>query len=594
MLRQRMLVDEALESPFNMSQFKRLIAYMKPYKLKVALTIVLMITSSGMALLNPYLMSIAIDKMIGNKNLLGLGFIALALLGTNTVTAVTYHYRVKIMSTVGQCVLRSMRRDLFEHLQKLSFNFYDNRPAGKILVRVINDVNSLGDLLTNGVINVMVEIFVLIFTIVAMLLIHTQLALITLSTVPIMAIVIISLKNHIRKAWQSVRRKTSNLNGYLHESITGMKVTQSFTREKETRNVYDEVAGDIFTTWMHAIKLNNAFWPAIIFISAIGTSLIFFFGLRFVNMGTVTVGIVVAFLSYLGNFWGPITNLSNFYNSVLTAMASTERIFEIMDQKPDIKDSGAAVELPTIQGGVEFKDVSFYYDIEKPVLNHVSFSVEAGKTIALVGPTGAGKTTVVNLLSRFYDVIDGEITIDGYNVKDVTLDSLRKQLGIMPQDSFIFSGTIRDNIRYGRLDATDEEIVAAAKAVKAHDFIIDTEKGYDTEVNERGSRLSQGQKQLLALARAMLSDPRVLILDEATSSIDTKTELLVQAGMETLLRGRTSFVIAHRLSTIQKADTIMVINGGGVAEKGSHQELMQKKGMYYDLVMAQYKFLQVS
>ena len=345
-----------------------------------------------------------------------------------------------------------------------------------------------------------------------------------------------------------------------------MRVTQAFVREPETRQLYNELSGDIFTTWMDAIKLNNLFWPGIELIGALGVVLVYIFGVGSLDSNTVSVGVLVAFIGYVWRIWQPINNLANFYNSLLMAMASTERIFELLDTKPDIKDEEGAYPIPDIQGEVRFENLEFYYDPEKPVLKGVDFVVKPGETIALVGPTGAGKSTIVNLISRFYDPIKGRVLIDGHNIKGVTLNSLRKQMGVMLQDSFIFSGTIMDNIRYGKLDATDEEVMNAAKVVNAHGFISEMEKGYYTEVKERGSRLSQGQKQLISFARALLADPRILILDEATSSIDTQTEILVQQGLAQLLKGRTSFVIAHRLSTIRNADRIMIVDEGTIQE----------------------------
>lgn len=592
MLRQRIIEDEALEKPFNMEQFKRLLSYMKPYVKQLLITLLLMIIASVCGLLGPLILQIAIDEYMVKGDYLGLVFITFVFLGVNLISMVCVRKRVRIMVVVGQEVLFKLRQDLFNHIQKLSFSFYDNRPAGKILVRIINDVNSLSDLLTNGIINVVTDAFTLIVALIFMFSLHFRLALISLITAPLMALVIVSLKKVIRLRWQTVRKKNSNMNAYLHESLAGMRVTQAFVREPETRKIYQQLSGDIYSSWMSAIRVNNLFWPSIEWIAAIGTFVIYWFGMKFLDQGTVTVGILVAFTGYVWRFWQPLNNLCNFYNSVLMAMASTERIFEMLDIQPDITDKEGAIELPPIKGEVRFDHVTFYYEPEKPVLEDVSFTVKPGETIALVGPTGAGKTTIVNLISRFYDVVDGRVLIDGVDVRDVTLNSLRKQMGVMLQDPFIFSGTIMDNIRYGRLDATDEEVIEAAKIVHAHEFIKDMENGYYTQVQERGSRLSQGQKQLISFARALLADPKILILDEATSSIDTRTEMLIQEGLKELLKGRTSFVIAHRLSTIRNADRIMVIDHGKIIECGNHEELLKKRGVYYNLYKAQYKFLQ--
>lgn len=591
MIKNRLIDDEELEKPFNRDQFKRLLRYMKPYKKELLVTLILMIIAAVCGLLGPLFLQKAIDDYIEVANYRGLTIITLLFLGTNFVNMVCMKQRVYIMSLVGQKVLYRMRQDLFDHIQTLSFTFFDTRPAGKILVRIINDVNSLGDLLTNGIINVLTDFFTLILAIVIMVYIDAKLTLITLCTVPILIILVGLLKRRIRHRWQEVRKKSSNMNAYLHENLAGMRVTQAFVRQTETGELYNELSGDIFNSWMSAIKINNLFWPGIELVSALGIMLVYLFGMEFLDNGTVTVGVLVAFSGYVWRIWQPINNLANFYNSLLVAMASTERIFELLDTEPDIKDEPGAYLLPEIQGEVRFHNIEFYYEIEKPVLKDVDFIVKPGETIALVGPTGAGKSTIVNLLSRFYDPIEGEVLIDGHDIKRVTLNSLRKQMGVMLQDSFIFSGTIMDNIRYGKLDATDEEVMNAAKVVNAHDFISEMEKGYHTEVNERGSRLSQGQKQLISFARALLADPRILILDEATSSIDTQTEILVQEGLAQLLKGRTSFVIAHRLSTIRNADRIMVIDEGTILEAGSHDELIEHRGNYYELYKSQYKFL---
>lgn len=591
MLKKRIIDDEELEKPFDLDQFKRLMGYMKPYGKQIIITLILMMVAAVSGLLGPYFLQIAIDDYIEVADYKGLTIITLLFLATNLINMVCMRQRVYIMSSVGQKILYRIRQDLFEHIQTLSFTFYDSRPAGKILVRIINDVNSLGDLLTNGIINVLTDAFTLIIAIIIMAYIDARLTLVTLSTVPLLVLLVGLLKGRIRRRWQEVRKKNSNMNAYLHENLAGMRVTQAFVRQQETRDLYNELSGDIFTTWMNAIRVNNLFWPGIELIGVMGVILVYVFGIKFLDAGTVTVGVLVAFTSYVWRIWQPINNLANFYNSLLVAMASTERIFELLDTKPDIKDDPDAYELPEIKGEVRFENLEFYYDPEKPVLKHVDFTVKPGETIALVGPTGAGKSTIVNLISRFYDPVKGRVLIDGHDIKKVTLDSLRKQMGVMLQDSFIFSGTIMDNIRYGKLDATDEEVINAAKAVHAHEFISKMEKGYYTEVNERGSKLSQGQKQLISFARALLADPRILILDEATSSIDTQTEILVQKGLERLLKGRTSFVIAHRLSTIRNADRIMVVDQGTIIESGSHNELLEKKGVYYNLYKAQYKYL---
>jgi len=489
-----------------------------------------------------------------------------------------------------------MRLHLFTHLQKLSFNYYDSRPHGKILVRVVNYINSLSDMLSNGLINLVTDIFSLIVIIAFMLALNVRLTLVSVAGLPFLFIATSLIKKFQRVAWRANSAKQSNMNAYIHESIAGMRITQSFVREETNRGIFRTVTDNVRTTWMRACRIMYLMWPTAMNISVWTTAFMYVVGVNMLFGGqgaanAITVGTLVAFSGYIGRFWEPINNIANFYNSIVINMTYLERIFETLDEPVVIRDAPGAVPMPEIKGRVSFRNVTFGYDKGITVLNDVSFDCEPGDSIALVGPTGAGKTTVVNLISRFYDLDSGLVLIDGTDVSKVTLESLRSQMGIMMQDSFIFSGTITDNIRYSKLDAADEEVMEAAKAVCAHEFIMEMENGYETEVNERGSRLSVGQRQLISFARALLADPKILILDEATSSIDTKTELAVQRGLERLLKGRTSFIIAHRLSTIKNATRIMYIDHGTILESGSHDELIAGEGMYYKLYKAQYAFL---
>lgn len=592
MARNKFDIDEELEAKFDSKQLKRLLGYLKPYRGKVAFTVMLMIVSSLLALLGPYLVKVSIDEMIPSGNIAGLFVLALIYFVILVFNTICMKYRIRTMSYIGQSVIYNIRDDIFRHIQKLPFDYYDSRPHGKILVRVVNYVNSLSDLLSNGIINVITDAFTLVAIIVFLLVLNVRLALVCFTGLPVLVAITLLIKNAQRKAWQKVSRKQSNMNAYIHESICGMKVTQSFAREDENMNIFLGQNSEYRKSWIEAIKIQFLMWPMIDIISVASVSAIFFAGIHWLGTGGITTGIIIAFTSYVWRFWEPISNLGNFYNSIINAVAYLERIFETIDEKPSVADLPGAVEMPQIKGAVEFRDVVFCYEKDEVILDHVSFSVRPGETVALVGPTGAGKSTIVSLVSRFYDVREGSVMIDGMDVKGVTLESLRKQMGVMLQDTFIFSGTIMDNIKYSRLDATDEEAIAAAKAVCAHDFIMTLPDGYKTEVNERGSRLSVGQRQLISFARALLADPRILILDEATSSIDTKTELALQAGLQRLLKGRTSFIIAHRLSTIKNADRIMYIDNGMIIEQGTHEELMEKKGAYYKLYTAQYQLLE--
>lgn len=591
MARNKFDVDEELDSAFNIHQFRRMLKYIKPHKTKVIYTVLLMLVASAAALLGPYLVKDAIDSKIPNKDIKGLIVLSGIFLATLVVNCVCMKFRIKSMSEIGQSVIYSIRKDIFEHLQKLPFSYYDSRPHGKILVRVVNYVNSLSDLLSNGIINLITDMFTLVAIIGFMLYLNVKLTLICMVGLPILIAAIMLIKNAQRKAWQKVSRKQANMNAYIHESICGIKVTQSFAREQENLGIFTKLNEGYRSAWMKAVKTQFLLWPIIDNISVIGVAMVFLAGISWMGNG-VTVGVIVAFMGYIGRFWEPVTNLGNFYNSIVNAMAYLERIFETIDEKPLVDNLPGAGEMPLIEGRVEFDHVNFCYEKDERILKDVSFKVEKGESIALVGPTGAGKTTIVNLISRFYDVESGRVLVDGTDISEVTLASLRKQMGVMLQDSFIFSGTIMDNIRYSKLDATDEEVIAAAKAVKAHDFIVSMKDGYNTEVNERGSRLSAGQRQLISFARALLADPRILILDEATSSIDTNTERALQEGLDRLLKGRTSFIIAHRLSTIKNASRIMYIDDGIIVEQGTHDELMRRKGAYWSLYTAQYRLLE--
>lgn len=543
----------------------------------------------GITLINPLIVEYAVDVSIANSDqnsLYKLGIFALII---NITLVLLVKLRMYLMSILSNDILVTIRQELYVHIQKLSFSFFDSRPTGKILARIIGDVNSLKNVLSNSVTTLIPDFLTLLAVVVIMFVKDFKLALSAMASLPLMIIGVWFIQTRSHKRWQIHRKKSSNLNAFIHEDLSGMRIIQSLTAEEETRKGFDSLLEEHRKSFIDAVLYADAFGSVVDFCWGLGTICLYLVGVRLIGADRVPVGTLIAFGTYISMFWRPVMNLSNFYNQIITNISGAERIFEILDTKPDITDADAAKTLPDVQGEVSFSHVSFSYDEDTKVLDNVSFRVKPGETIALVGPTGAGKTTVVNLISRFYDVQQGAVLIDGHDVREVTLESLRSQMGVMTQDNFLFSGTVKDNIRYGKLDATDEEIIAAAKAVNAHDFIIKMEKGYDTELKERGAGLSIGQKQLLAFARTMVSMPKILILDEATSSIDTHTELLVQQGIEALLKGRTSFVIAHRLSTIQKADRIFVIDQGGIVEEGSSKELLEKKGAYYELYMAQFK-----
>ena len=583
-------VDETLEKEFNWSHYKRLGAYIKPYKKAVFKTLFVIILANLASMLGPYFTKIAIDQVIPQKNLSLLLILGAIFLFSLVLIGWCMRYRIYAITEIGQDILKDMRFSIFEHLQKLPFSYFDSRPHGKILIRVVNYINTLSDLLSNGLINLISDLFNVIITLIFMLFIDVKLTLYSLLLLPVLFVMVLFIQGKQRKAYQELSNKQSNLNAYIHESISGIKITQSFAREDENFQIFNEVSEEYRQSFMKAVRVQYLLWPAVQNISVITTCFIYFVGIRQLGV-SVTTGTLIAFIGYINNFWNPVINIGNFYNSLITATAYLERIFETMDVVPEIQDAPHAIELPPIKGTVDFQHVYFRYEEGKNILTDVSFHIEPGQTIALVGPTGAGKTTIINLLSRFYDVNEGAVKIDGYDVRDVTLRSLRKQMGVMLQDTFIFSGTIIENIRYGNLAATEEEVIQAAKIVRAHDFIKDLKDGYETVVEERGSTLSAGQRQLISFARALLADPKILILDEATSSIDTKTEELLQEGLQQLLKGRTSFIIAHRLSTIKNSDKIFYIDGGRIVEEGSHDQLMAKHALYHHLYQSQYDLL---
>lgn len=585
--------DEYMKNTDKKKILRRLFSYLMVYKGILLAVLLCMGVTVAISLINPLLIEEAIDNYIANGDLPGLFQLGIFALILNIIFIIMVKVRMYVMSIVSNKILLRIRQDLYEHIQTLSFSFFDSRPTGKILARIIGDVNSLKDVLVNMVTTLIPEFVTVVGVLVIMMVKDWRLALASLSTIPVMMVGVWLVQRASHKRWQTYRKKSSNLNAYVHEDIAGMNVVQSFSAEEETREIFGKLTDEHRDAFVDAVTYADMFGPVVDFCWGIGAMMLYLIGIRFLGFERVSVGLLVAFGTYINMFWNPIMNLSNFYNSLVTNLTAAERIFDILDTEAEIVDASDVEELPDVKGKVEFSHVCFTYDrgtpAETKVLNDVSFTAEPGETIALVGPTGAGKTTIVNLISRFYDIEEGVISVDGYDLKKVSIESLRKQMGVMTQDNFIFHGTVRDNILYGKLDAAEEEVIAAAKAVNAHDFIMKMEKGYDTELKEHGAGLSIGQRQLIAFARTMISMPKILILDEATSSIDTHTEILVQKGIEALLSGRTSFVIAHRLSTIQNADRIFVIDQGGILEQGSPAELMERKGAYYKLYMKQFE-----
>ncbi len=579
--------DEQLSQSSKGRTLLRMLSYLLAYKKEIILVLFIMAFCVAVSLLNPLIMEEAIDNYISRGDIPGLVRLIAFAAVLNLLMVGGIKLRMYIMAKVCNSILVTIRQELYTHIQTLDLQFFDSRPTGKILARIIGDINSLKDVMNNFVTTLIPEFITVIAVAVIMFIKNPGLAAASLCSLPFLMICVWLIEYYSHKKWQDFRKKSSNLNAFIHEDISGMRIIQSFSAEEETSQTFDVLLEEHRSSFIRAVRLADGMGSVIDLSWGVGIAALYFVGIRIIGAENVSIGTFLAFGSYIGMFWNPILNLSNFYNQIITNIAAAERVFEILDTSAGITDAENVSQIPPIRGQVSFSHVSFAYEKDIKVLNDVSFDIKPGETIALVGPTGAGKTTIVNLISRFYDVQEGIVSIDGFDVKKVSIESLRRQMGIMTQDNFLFTGTIRDNIRYGKLDATDDEIIAAAKAVHAHDFISRLPKGYDTELSERGGGLSVGQKQLLAFARTMVSQPNILILDEATSSIDTQTELLVQEGIDALLEGRTSFVIAHRLSTIQKADRIFVIDNGGIVEEGTAKELIAKKGAYYRLHSAQ-------
>ncbi len=587
MARNKFDADEEIEQKLNLRIIPRMLKWIKPYAWWMVLACLIMLVASGISLISPYLIRMAIDQAIPAANYNMLIKISVFLVVTTLFVRFLLAAKLRLMTRVAQKIIVTIRKEVFTKLQALPFTYFDSRPHGKILIRVVNYVNSLSDLLSNGVIQLISDLFTLIVIVCFMLAIDVKLTLVCMAVLPILLIVLVSMKKKQHEAWKQESYKRSNLTAYLSESLNGMKITQSFARERVNQGIFNELCDKCKKVWIRAVNINNIIWPVVDNLSTLGVALVYMAGIAWLGDGmggTVTVGTLVAFTGYIWRFWMPIQNLGNFYNSMVTTGAYVERIFELLDEPEDITDREGAVELPPIRGHVSFDHVNFSYEPGNPILKDVNFTITPGTSVAIVGPTGAGKTTIVNLLTRFYNPDDGKILIDGLDIQGLQIKSIRKQVGVMLQDSFLFSGTIMENIRYGRLDASDEECIAAAKTVQAHDFIAAFPAGYNTKITANGGGLSQGQKQLISFARVLLSDPRILILDEATSSVDTQTEKALQKGLDELLKGRTSFIIAHRLSTIRNSDIIFFVDHGEIVERGNHSELMALNGNYAGLV----------
>lgn len=568
---------------------RRLFPYIWPYRYLLMAGLASMLLVTGGNLIAPLLEGQAIDNYIVNKDPSGLLRIILMYLGVQLVIWLGSYLQTWLVSKAGQSIIYRIRQKLFNHLQTLSFRFYDQVETGRLMSRVTNDVDSLNELVSSGIINVFNDILLLAGIMAIMLSINWQLALVTFSTLPFMFLLSTKFRWRMQRAHFQVRRKVAAVNANLQESIAGVRVTQSFSREDENAQRFDTTNEETRSAYLQAAQLTSAFGPLVELAAMGGVALVLWFGGIQVRAGAIEMGMVWSFLRYTNRFFMPIRELSQIYNIWQSASVSSQRIFQLMDRQPEVADSPGARDMPPIQGNVAFDNVTFGYEKGQPVLEEINFTARPGQTIALVGPTGAGKSSIINLLARFYDPWQGKILIDGRDISTFAQRSLHSQLGIVLQDTFLFSGTVAENIAYGHPGASEEQIQAAAKVVGAHQFIIKLSQGYQTQVQERGSRLSVGQRQLISFARAVLVDPRILILDEATSNVDAYTELLIQRALVRLLEGRTAFVIAHRLSTVRNADTILVVDRGKIREQGSHQELLAKDGLYSHFYQMQFK-----
>jgi ABC-type multidrug transport system fused ATPase/permease subunit len=570
--------------------FKRMVGYIVAQR-KESLTLVLAITvSSIINLLPPYLATLAIDSYIIGNDPEGLTVLSGILIVTYGLIFASRYVQRFLISWLGAQLDRNMRQDIFSHLQRLSLTFYAKREVGSVVSRATNDIDKITELITSGVANVVADILTLVGIIIIMLSMNWWLSLITFSIIPLMLVFLYIWGRRVRKVYRETRKTIASVSAKMEESVSGMKEIQSFSKEGATRKEFRRINESNMQANVQAGQVMSAFWPAVSVFTAVGNFLVLWFGGNAVMDGTLSVGLLFGFMSYIGRFFMPIQDLSGFWNSVQSALAAAERVFDIMDTPRGISDKPGAEEMPKIEGRITYEGLSFRYEDDTPVLKDINLVIEPNTTVALVGPTGVGKTTMINLLYRFYDPREGSVKVDGYDVKGIQLASLRKQMAVVLQDNFLFSGSIMDNIRYGNLDATDEEIIEIAQTVGAHDFIMKLPEGYETDVRERGGRLSVGQRQLISLARALMADPRILIMDEATSSIDAYTELIIQKALDKVFRNRTSIIIAHRLSTVRNSDLIVVLKEGGIAEKGSHDELMEMDGLYKQLYEMQFKY----
>lgn len=581
-------VPDEVGALYNPKVAQRALAYARPFKRELFLTLALTIFGAVMSLTAPYLVKVAIDEHIAVGDLTGLTVIVALTILVYLLQYLAISRQSVIISRVGQQVLSTIRKDLFHHLQRLSMGYYDRAKVGVVVSRVINDVSVMNDLLTNGLISLFADVFTLFATIVVMLIMSPRLATATFIVMPVMAVAVWVFSQHAKVAYRITRQRIAAVTADFAEAISGARVVQAFSREEVSQGIFDRLNDANRVANIRANTLSSGLMPIVEFTNALAIVAVIWYGGSLVLSGEVTLGILVAFLTYITRFFQPIRELTQFYNQLQAATAGGERVFELMDEPVTVQESAHPITLETVQGRVDFDDVWFAYD-ERPVLRNINIHADPGQMIALVGHTGAGKTTVAGLLARFYDPIRGSVRLDGQDLRDLSFETLRSSVAVVLQDNFLFAGSIADNIRYGRLDATDEEVERAAQIAHADEFIRRFPDGYKTVVMESAANLSLGQRQLIAIARAILADPKVLILDEATSSVDPRTEARLQRALQALLKGRTSFVIAHRLPTIRAADCVLVLDGGEIIERGTHAELIASQGSYYHLHQQQFE-----
>jgi ABC-type multidrug transport system fused ATPase/permease subunit len=575
--------DENIEAKFEWRLVQMFIPYIMRYRFKSLLCIVLMLVYTVLNLANPYLIGVAIDDFISRNNLSGLAMISIVLLVLNIGMWQAQYWQIWTMSWVGQQVLYFVSSDMFTHLQRLSLSFYDHTQIGRVMSRLQSDITVLEAMLSSGLLSMLSSLVALVGIVATLLAMNVSLALLSFTVLPLMFVIAVFWQRHAQRSFRLTRAAISLVNSTLQENISGMRVIQSLVREDRNHAEFDDLNAYNRDTTVYASRIAALVLPLVEVVAALAIALVVIFGGLMVAHHQLQIGVLVAFTLYINRFFDPIRDLSMQYTQLQRSAVAAERIYQIMSVPIEITDSPQAYELPPIKGNVEFRDVIFGYSPDTEVLHGLNLRIKAGQTVAIVGPTGAGKTTISGLIARFYDVTGGAVLIDGHDVREVTQSSLRRQIGVVPQDPFLFTGTIRENIRYGRLDATDKEVEEAARAVGAHDLILQLPDGYETPIHERGRNLSVGQRQLISFARALLADPRILILDEATANIDTVTELIVQEGLRRLLYKRTAVVIAHRLSTIKNADCIVVLQAGRIIEQGTHIELLKRKGFYATL-----------